>query len=98
MINDITQLDAQRQPIDDAAEAALDRHIQWLGMMAEINRQAGRCTDAPIWLDQRSRAIAACTPAHKARLESERLARFEASQCYFDLQGEEHAKRLGEAA
>lgn len=97
MINDITQLDAQAQPIDDAAEARLDEHIQWLGKMIMLSRQRG--TDSHVfWLDRQNVYIASRTPAHQARLESEHLARVEGQQCFFDVCGEADAKRLGEGA
>ena len=104
MTTDITQLDAQGQPIDDAAEAALDKEIEWLGVMAARARLSGYCTEATLWLDHRSRVIASRTPAHQARLAAEHLARVEADnaaflgRCYFLDMAEADAKRLEGAA
>ena len=98
MTTDITQLDAQRQPIDDAAEAERDQLIEIMRKKSARADAVGNYIEASRWNDAIQRAIAARTPAHKARLESEHMARVEASRCHFDVTGEADAKRLEDGA
>jgi hypothetical protein len=83
-LTDITQLDTQGQPIDDLAEQVLDHSIKKCGLLIQ---QAIADCDRPAavkWQEAMYEAIRSRTPAHKARLESEIMARIESPQnCYF---------------
>jgi hypothetical protein len=84
MIDAITQLDPQGQPIDDLAEAKIDQHIDDCGLLMLAAYSRGNRQEAEQWLQAQTKAIASRTPAHKARLEAEILARIEdPANCYF---------------
>lgn len=84
MITDITQLDDAGQPIDDLAEQRIDTHITDCGLLLTAAHVAGNRQEAEQWQQAMYAAIAARTPAHKARLEAEIMARIENPQnCFF---------------
>lgn len=94
MIDAITQLTAQRLPIDDAAEAELDDLIEGYGQLVAERYAAGDLPLAKIYLKHQTQWIAMRTPAHKVRLEAEIMARITGQPCHFDVQGEADAARL----
>lgn len=83
MITDITQLN-NGQAIDDLAEHEIDDHIADCGLLLTAAHVADNRQEAEQWQQAMYSAIAARTPAHKARLEAEIMARIEDPQnCYF---------------